>query len=865
MKLAAVLAAIVTALLGSLAADGAVAAPRAAERVVLPADVRPERYELLIVPDAERLTFDGHAKITLQVLQPTQRIVLNAADLTFHEVRLSDAPAAPHVQLDEAQQTAAFVFDQPLAPGRHELTIDYSGKIYQQASGLFALDAPGPKGPQRALFTQFENSDARRFAPLWDEPGIKAVFSLTVEGPARQMAVSNMPAAKVAPLPGGRTATTFADTPKMSSYLLFLALGDFERVSRKVGDTDVGVVVRRGEAASAQFALDAATQILPYYNDWFGAPYPLPKLDFIAGPGQSQFFAAMENWGAIFAFDRDLLVDARASDADRQNVYIVIAHEMAHQWFGDLVTMAWWDDIWLNEGFASWMEQKTADRFHPEWKRSLQALAARERAMQVDAAPGTHPVITPIRDVFAASSAFDSITYQKGEAVVRMLEAYVGEDAFRAGIRAYIARNAYANTRTDDLWTELERVSPKPVTAIAHDFTLQSGVPQIAAAPAPGGVRLTQERFATTAAGSDTSWRVPVRVAKPNGETWTGIVRRGQPKQIDVPAGQTPVVNAGQTGYFRTLYEPALWSPLMARYPALAPADQLGLLFDARALGLAGAVPLGDFLELAGQAASAQEPIVVNALVGELVALARYFPHGEPSPAFAAYARARLAPDLARLGWTPGPDELSSVRALRANLIASLAEFDDPAVIAEARRLFASGAVEGLSPDLRYAVQAVVARRADVASWEALRRQAGTASSARDRERLYRLLGMARDPALADRALALALSDEPPATIRPGIIAAVADRYPEKAFDFALAHRAEIEALLEPDSRVIYFANLASGSRDAALIPKLQAYGATIPASSRGEIDKAVGAIQRRKMFAELRAPQIERWLATHR
>jgi aminopeptidase N len=365
--------------------------------------------------------------------------VLNAADLIIRKATLSGRTAPLAFTADKKTETIAFRTG-PLKPGRYTLTIDYSGKIFTQASGLFALDydtaaTPGAASvKKRALFTQFENSDARRFAPMWDEPGVKSVFSLTVETADDWMAVSNMPAAKTEPLGGGRKAVTFQDSPKMSSYLVFLGLGDFERIHQQVGPTDVGVVVRRGDGAKAQFALDAAVKLLGYYNDYFDEPYPLPKLDMVAGPGRSQFFGAMENWGAIFYFDYELLLDPKiSSEADRQNVFVVVAHEMAHQWFGDLVTMAWWDDLWLNEGFASWMENKATDHFHPEWKIWLQTLDGQQGAMRTDARAGTHPVITPIPDVFAAANAFDGITYQKGQAVIRMLEAYAGEDRVPAG------------------------------------------------------------------------------------------------------------------------------------------------------------------------------------------------------------------------------------------------------------------------------------------------------------------------------------------------------------------------------------------------------------------------------------------------
>lgn len=865
IKLVSLLAAAGLAFAAPAQAAPAAPSSTAVDRVVLPSAVVPERYEIRIAPDAERLAFRGHARIAVIVKRPTDRIVLNAADLAFQRVSLSSSAEPPRIVLDEGEQTTAFVFPNQLAPGRYVLEIDYTGQIYQQASGLFALDSGAGGRTSRALFTQFENSDARRFAPMWDEPAAKAVFSLTVEAPAGQMAVSNMPAARTEPMAGGGSAVTFADTPKMSSYLLFLALGDFERIHRQVGKVDIGVIARRGEAEKGRFALDAAADLLGYYNDYFGVPYPLPKLDLVAGPGESQFFGAMENWGAIFAFDRDLLLEADSSPAERQRVYTTTAHEMAHQWFGDLVTMAWWDDLWLNEGFASWMENKAGDHFHPEWKLSLQDLASRERAMRLDAGAGSHPVITPIRDVFAASNAFDAITYQKGEAVVRMLERYVGEDAFRAGIRSYMARYAHGNTTTDQLWAELERVSPRPVTQVAHDFTLQSGVPMIRAEPKPGGVGLSQSRFATGPAQANGVWLTPVRVAAPDDAgARTELVSRPKAATAPVAAGSAVVVNAGQGGYFRTRYAPELWSQLAGDFDRLAPADQIGLLYDTRALGESGLDPMGNFLTLARAAAQAQEPVVLSTLASELATLGKAYPT-DGGRAYRAFVRARLSPVLARVGWDPRPGEPDNMPGLRDNLIRALGDMDDADVRAEARRRFeASLAAPGsLTGALGQTVQAVVARQADATVWEELHTLARKADAPRERNRIYRLLGAAKDPALADRTLALALSGGPPPTTAPGMIASVAALYPDKAFDFAIAHRAQVEALLEPTSRTIFFTNLARGSHDPAMSKKLDAFAKTIPASSRGEVRKAAAEVRHRQDF-EKRLSDVDRWLAAH-
>lgn len=862
--LAAVAAAFLATATPALAATSdSPARPEATHRVVLPTDVRPDRYAIRITPDAAALTFTGHVDIDLTVVKATSKIVLNAADLTFGKVTLSGVEGAPKITLDDEEQTAAFDFGKTLTPGKNRLSIDYAGKIYQQASGLFALDYEDAAGAKkRALFTQFENSDARRFAPMWDEPGVKAIFSLAVETPEGLMSVSNMPVEEAVTPPGGLTTVYFADSPKMSSYLLFMALGDFERVSQTVAGVDVGVVVRRGDTEKARYALDATVKLLPYYNDWFGTPYPLPKLDLVAGPGRSQFFAAMENWGAIFYFDYALLLDPKLStEADKQNVFITVAHEVAHQWFGNLVTMGWWDDLWLNESFASWMENKATDHFHPEWNVWLLTQAGQQSAMRLDSRAGTHPVIAEVPDVFAAANAFDSITYNKGQAVVRMLETYVGEDAFRAGVRRYIAKHAYQNAASDDLWKALDEAAPgKAVADMAHDFLLQPGVPLIKANEAAGGgIALTQGRFAADdSQKAPQAWRTPVKVTGRDGRTWEGVVSASAP--AIAPVAAPAVVNSGQTSYSRTAYSPGLWAKLAPRFAALPAADQLGLLYDSRALGEAGAAPMSDFLALARNAPADADPIVVTTLAGQLAALDWLYGDRPNQAVFRAFARSRLAPIAQRLGWDPKGGEADNVAGARRAVLVALGQFGDPAVVAEARRRFADPA--SLTGAGRRTVLDIVAASADATAWEAIYAQAKASKDITDRGRLLSYLGASQDPALADRALKLALSSEVTPSEAPDIIASVAGAFPEKAYDFAIANREKVDALLEPTSRTSYYADLAQGSRDPATLQKLEELAATVPASARGEVKKAEGAVRYRVGVIAKRVPEMDRWLA---
>jgi aminopeptidase N len=739
--------------------------------------------------------------------------------------------------------------------------------------GLFALDYDSASGPQRALFTQFEVGDARRMVPCWDEPARKATFTVTVLAPAAQLVVSNMPAAQTEIAADGRQRVRFQTTPKMSSYLLFLALGDFERVHRQVGPVDVGVVVKRGGATQAGFALDAAAQLLPYYNEYFGMPYPLPKLDLVAAPGTSLLTAAMENWGAILFFEKVVLLDPRIStEGDRRSVYIDVAHELAHQWFGDLVTMAWWDDLWLNEGFAAWMETRSTDHFHPEWKVWAKAMGATQQAMRLDAAVGTHPVVAPIADVLEANEAFDDITYEKGAAVVRMLESHAGVAKFRDGVRRYLRAYAYGNSVSDDLWRAIEGPGARTLAGIAHEFTLQEGVPlvRVSNRGCHAGrelLSLSQARFALDESGRHGAqrWHVPLALRSVAGGVAREVIVAGaRPQPVSMPGCGPVVANAGQSSYLRAQYLGSAFAAMADHFRQLEVADQLGLLHDTAALAFAGRMPLSDFLTLAGRLPIDADPLVWRAAIDRLVVL-DYAYEGLPTQSgFRDYARRLLAPLLARLGWEPATGEEGNVALERRELLSALGRFADPAVLAAARQRFAAYRQDpnALGPALRGSMLDVMAGNADAVEWEQLRSLAQAAPTALEKQELYRRLGQARDPVLAQRALDLALSGEVPETSRSQILAAVAAEHPDLTVKFLTAHWAAVEPVIEAPARAQFVANAAASGNDPAIIAVLEAHAARFPPASAGAALRRNSARVRYNAQLRARLAEIDRWIA---
>jgi len=856
-----------TALL--LALSLSVSAPAlAANR--LPTDVAPTLYDIAIVPDATNMTFSGAETVQVTVKKPVRTITLNAANLVIKSARVDGKPVK--YSLDEKAQQLTLTLPARAKVGQHSVALQWTGTINQSAAGLFAIDYTNDDGSKaRMLATQFEAPDARRFAPMWDEPSFKAKFRLKATAPKGQLAFSNMPTRTVTTNADGSQLYSFAETPVMSSYLLYLGMGDLERKTVMSGKTEIGVITRRGVVDQGDYALAEAKRLLPYYNDYFGQPYPLPKLDMIAGPGSSQFFGAMENWGAIFYFENELLFDKkRTTESGRQRIYTVVAHEMAHQWFGDLVTMAWWDDLWLNEGFASWMENKSSVDLNPTWKAAATAVAGdRERAMGIDATAATHPIVRHVETVDQIGEAFDGITYSKGQAVIEMLESTLGPDVFRQGIRSYMAKYKYGNTVTKDLWAELSRASGTDVALIANDFTLQGGVPLVTLSNATcsGGVTtatLAQGRFGLDEASKKPqTWHVPLVAAVLGGGEAKSIVT-GPATRVTVKGCGTLVLNKGKGSYTRTMYDDAGHAAIVRDYAKLQLTDRLGTLGDDYALAAGGYQDLSRYFALQGQVDAKSDPLEWSTITGDLGGLTGLYLDTPLEAPLRARVSSILAPEFKRIGYTAEPGEPVTVTNLRETLVGILGANGDADVAAKARDYVGKLATNptAIPTAIRTPILSTYARNATPAEWDALLALTKAETNPVTKNRFVNLLGSARDDALAARALELLKTNTFTDPQKAGLLRAIAGRHPDMAFDWAVQNRELVNGFVEQSSEAGYIVGLGGGSNDPAMPGKIKAYAEQyLPEASRGGATRVIAGIAVRKAAAERLRPAVEKWL----
>jgi aminopeptidase N len=769
----------------------------------LPKNVVPIDYQIAIVPDLKAKTFTGTESVSLRFREATATVIFNTLNLTLSEVRLDGKPVKNVASDDKAELTTVTLAG-PVPVGLHTLTFAYSGRIESGPQGLFLQPYVGADGSKQfMLSTKMESTDARRMFACWDEPAFRATFQLTATVPAGWATVSNMPIAKHV-VNGALATTQFARSPRMPSYLVEFSAGDLREINADHGGVHFDIWAVRGRESEGAVALANAQQILADYVEYFGAPYPLPKLDSIAIPGG--FSGAMENWGAITYMDQLLLVSSSSSIADRQQVYSTQAHEMAHQWNGDLVTMGWWDDLWLNESFASWRAAKETDLRNPSWKWWETQDADKEVAMMADAQGASHAIQVHVTDEVQASSAFDpSITYRKGQSVLRMFEAYLGPDTFRDGIRRYMKAQAFGNATSADLWSALSAASGKNVGAIAAGWTEQPGFPVVsvkATCDASGNrsISLSQRRFllrppSNSAAGSHAAdWQVPLQIRTAASSTPRSVLLTQSGQMAPAGSCRDPLsVDAGAIGFYRVQYDDATLATNTHDFSSLPDGDRIALLDDQWALVDSGVAPLPSYLALAAAMGSDLDTRAW-VKIAESLGTVEFDERGSAQhDAFAAYARSIIKPVVDRLGWDVKPGETPDTQQLRRTLIGDLGAWGDQQVVAEARRRFTRFSADRstLGPDDQAMVLLIVGRYEDAATFEQLHTMAKQAKDDATRRRFYLALASARDPQLAQQVARISLDPEIPAQaveLRLEMIIGLHNDHPQLAWSTFSAH-----------------------------------------------------------------------------
>jgi aminopeptidase N len=837
----------------------------------LPKTVVPLHYTIRLEPDLEQFTTRGSMTVDLEVRQPVSEIVLNVLDIEVAKASLTaDHEIALQINQNADKQLVTLKLPAPIGPGSYRLALEFTGHITEHAQGLFYVRYAAPSGKKIMLATQMEPTDARRMFPCWDEPAFRATYDLTVVVPQKHLAVSNMPIERETSLSNGLKEVKFMRTPPMASYLVVLVSGELEELKGEAAGVKIRVITTEGKREQARYALAVTEKVLPYYNRYFGIRYPLPKLDQIAIPGG--FDGAMENWGGITYNESMLLFDPKTSSQQtKRDIFVTVSHEMAHQWFGNLVTMAWWDNLWLNEGFASWMENKATDHFNPDWEMWLTAGLEKSGVMSEDARKTTHAVQSSVDNESEANDSFDNITYIKGQAFLQMLENYLGENQFRKGIHRYLAAHEYSNTTTADLWSALEKSSGKPVAALSAGWTEQPGLPVVMVkSDCIGGrqiVTLTQERFTVRDPGAQPlSWTIPVawfNTARPAAAHHTLL--ENAPTNIVLPdCSDTVKLNAGDFGYYRVAYEPAWYQKV--KIIGLPPADQLDLLSDTWAMAEAGRASATNYLALAEALQTAKTYAVWNHILSVLESIDTLEQNQPGRAKFQQYARLLLRPQWQRLGWSPRPGEPVGDALLRSEILAALGRFSDPAVIAEARARFEQflQRPDTLPADLRPSVLNIVGRYSDRKTYGELHELARNARGTEERQMDYRALAGALEPALAQTTLDLSLTDETVPQEASDFVSQVANdgEQTDLAWKFTQLHIKELLAKVDSFDRDDYVPSIFGSCSDAAMADELKTFvAANVSTDAAAKADETAEDILFRADLKQRELPKIDHWV----
>jgi aminopeptidase N len=847
-----------------------------AEAQRLPAGVTPQHYSLTITPDLAKANFTGQETIEVILAAPSTTITLNAAEIAFATVKGASADkanaAAPPVwqtatvTLDAAKEQATLTFAQPLAAGPVTLQIAYTGILNEKLRGFYLSKT----ATRNYGVTQFEATDARRAFPSFDEPALKATFTVTLVVDAGDTAISNtkLVSDKSGPIAGKHTLA-FATTPKMSTYLVAWVVGDFVCSGSKSDGTPIRVCATPGKEKLTKFALDAAKWDLKYYDQYFGIKYPMAKLDLVAIPDFEA--GAMENFGCITFRETELLVDAKKGTLPaRKDVATTVAHEMAHQWFGDLVTPVWWDNLWLNEGFATWMESKAAAAWHPTWHYDEDVAQDLNSTLDSDASPPTRPIRAQAETPEEINALFDDIAYGKAGAVIGMVEHWVGEDVFRRGVQAYLQAHLYGNATAADFWDAQTKASGQPVDAVMRSFVEQPGVPEVKLGVANGrSAAISQQAFSVGAPGTEDA---PNRAL-----AWTiPICLQGSPCQLATPAtaslklGSASFLfaNAGDKGYYRTAYTPQDWPALLSHAETgLTAPERIGLLGDRWALMRAGQATVGEYLDLALAMKSDPSATVMDTALSRVDAVESKIANEDDRKRLDAVVQHEWGPVYTALGGAQ-KHESEDHAELRETLFEALGQAHDPAVLNEAQLLTAQLFLGQKPSDPVLGDSAVVLAtpQGDLAMYDRLLKVAATATDPDFKEAALHVLTRFESHALVERTLNFAVSDQVRSQDSWILIALLLSRREtqEQAWTFVQTHWPEIQK----KSTINTGARLAEAAGAFCTVEKRAEVASFFTTHADGvtprTLDKTLAEIDECVALRRTQEPELRRWLDAH-
>jgi aminopeptidase N/puromycin-sensitive aminopeptidase len=823
----------------------------------------------LLTPDLKAATFSGVETIEVSLAEPASAITLNSAEITFQSVTITanGKQQTATVSSDAEKEQTTFTVPDQLAAGKATLAIAYTGILNGQLRGFYLSKT----AKRNYAVTQFESTDARRAFPSFDEPAFKATYDVSLVIDSGDTGISNGPIVSDTPGPGeGKHTLKFLTTPKMSTYLVAFLVGDFQCTEGEADGVKIRGCATPDKAALTPYSVEVAKYVLHYYDTYFGIPYPLKKLDLIALPDFEA--GAMENFGAITYRETDMLIDPKtASVGAKKEVGLVIAHEMAHQWFGDLVTMQWWDNIWLNEGFATWMENKPVAAMHPEWNIDQIVASDENRTLGLDAQPTTRAIRAKADTREEIEQMFDGISYGKASDVLLAVENYLGPETFRKGVHAYLSAHLYSNATAEDFWGAQTATSHKPVDKIMDSLVAQPGEPLLTFGDAANGtVSVSQRRFFLSPSiqpDPAQKWTIPVCFKTGSDKQDCEVLTPGD-SALKAPTTTIFFANAGGKGYYRSAYPPSIYAALVANAETdLSPTERISLTGDEWAQVRANKATAGDYLNLvtAFKADSSAE-VLGSAFSGVNAIYERVAGTAEERAAVAAWLRTTFAPEYAKMP-PPSDTDSSNTRELRAHFFGVLGYYGkDPAVLAQARQITDKYLEDPASVDatLGQTALAIAARNGDAALFDQLQKVAETSTNPEFQEGALRLLPEFEDPALVLRSLDYAASSKvrnQDALIQFAIALQI-DATRDLAWTYIKSHWDTLHTLLTPELGSILVGS-TSAFCSAEARDDVQTFFADhkVPSADRSlkhAVESINGCIELRK----LQEPNLDKWIS---